>query len=92
LKGFTFFDFSVLGVDFERRPEGVGVKEPRKGGQFDRAGFRAGDVLTRIDGRTVTGIVELQQALRRDIVGLEKATCRVLRDGRPVMIDAWLHE
>lgn len=44
--------------------EGVLVRSVNKGGAADKAGIRAGDVIVKVDGKTVSSPLEVTQALR----------------------------
>jgi serine protease Do len=73
----TFFDDgSFLGVHVEEvtrdnaasynlsgGPRGVGVKDVVKGSPAERAGLRAGDVIVRFDGETVTSVRKLTRLI-----------------------------
>ncbi len=61
----------IMGSDVEERdtqiygiPEGVYVSEVTKGLAADKAGMKAGCVITAIDGNTVTTMAQLQERLR----------------------------
>jgi hypothetical protein len=45
-----------LGVEVEVTPEGLRVVNAAPGGAADRAGVRTGDVISAVDGRTLTGL------------------------------------
>ncbi|MDT0264909.1 trypsin-like peptidase domain-containing protein [Streptomyces sp. DSM 44915] len=52
---------TVLGDGFQ--PAGVAVVEVTEGGPADRAGLRAGDVLTELGGEAIVDVVSLAEAL-----------------------------
>ncbi|MET9775983.1 trypsin-like peptidase domain-containing protein [Streptomyces sp. NPDC006367] len=52
---------TVVGEDY--RPAGVAVVSAEDGGAADRAGLRAGDVVTRLGGTDITTITSLAEAL-----------------------------
>ncbi len=80
----------VIGISLDDRYDGEGVRiataasggEPpvRPGGPADKAGMKAGDVITAIDGRPVTTPSELIVAIRAKAVG-DTARLTVRRDG-----------
>ncbi len=69
--------------------EGVLVREVSSGTPAAKAGLKAGDVITRVDGLTVTTLTELRARLRekRDEKGV---ALMVMRQGSPVTITVML--
>ena len=63
-------------------PEGVYVSEVVKGGAADKAGIKAEDVITAIDGTRIASMPELQAKVNSYHPG-DRATVRVLRNGNP---------
>ncbi len=63
-------------------PEGVYVSEVVKGGAADKAGIKAEDVITAIDGTQIASMPELQAKVNSYHPG-DRATVRVLRNGNP---------
>ena len=56
-----------------------------------KAGLKAGDVITKFNGQTVTQSKELQDAVGNSPVG-SAVTLTVIRDGKPVQLNATLEE
>jgi putative serine protease PepD len=85
----------VIGISLDERYTGEGVRivdtavgnDPpvRPGGPADKAGMKAGDVITAIDGRPVTTPSELIVAIRAKAVG-DIARLTVRRDGSDRMV------
>ncbi len=83
-------EYPIIGVRLQPDYEGEGVKvadQPQEGeqpvtpgGPADKAGIRAGDVITAIDGRPVTAPDELIVAIRAQAVG-DTVTLTVRRGG-----------
>ncbi len=73
-----------LGLD---RPQGLVVTEVWRGGPGDRADLRMGDVITAIDGAEVNdqGGLNFRVGTREPN---ETVRVSVLRDGRPLVVDA----
>ena len=69
--GITGFDvISDYAESFEM-PIGVYVKDVVKNGAADKAGIEKGDIITKIDGSTVTNMTELKEQLKYYAVGEE---------------------
>jgi serine protease Do len=66
---------------------GALVTEVDEGSPAAKAGIKAGDVITSIDGRTVEDAADLQRALRRTEEGAE-VSIEILRDRKPMTIKA----
>ncbi len=60
--------------------EGVLVEEVEKGSTGDKAGFKAGDVITRVGKRSVDGVEGISKELRKHEEG-DKLEVEVLRKG-----------
>ncbi|UGQ09483.1 trypsin-like peptidase domain-containing protein [Yinghuangia sp. ASG 101] len=85
----------VIGVTLDTRYEGVGARVAdgdndghapvRAGGPADRAGLRAGDIVTAIDGKKVADANELVVAVRSRTPG-ETVRLTVQRDGGEVTL------
>ncbi len=56
-----------------------------------KAGFLPGDVIVEMDGRKITNIYDLTDALNDGTPGKE-ITIRVMRGGQPVILHATLGE
>jgi predicted metalloprotease with PDZ domain len=60
---------------------GVLVSEVTLGGAADKAGVKAGDVITQVDGKPVRGVEELRRALNENFTGeTRKVSLTVVRD------------
>ena len=59
----------------------IGIDAVVPGSPADRAGIIPGDLLVALDGRRLTGITDLQQALDGDAIG-GRLVVTLLRDGR----------
>jgi serine protease Do len=66
---------------------GALVTEVDEGSAAGKAGIKAGDVITSIDGRTVEDAADLQRALRGMEEGAEMSI-EILRDRKPMTIKA----
>ncbi|MGW0789724.1 S1C family serine protease [Streptomyces sp. NPDC002911] len=58
-------------VDDEYQPAGVAIVSVEKGGAAEKAGLRAGDIITRIGDTRITTITSLSEALAGDKPGQE---------------------
>lgn len=67
------------------RPQGVLVNEIYPGGPAERAGIKAGDVVTAVDGREVNDPASLRYRLGTRPVGAD-ARLDVLRRGQPLAL------
>jgi len=72
-------------------PRGVGVKEVVKGSPADKAGVRAGDVITRFDGEAVTSVRKLTRLIEESAPE-HVARVVVLRNGSEQELSATLAE
>ncbi|MEU3218085.1 trypsin-like peptidase domain-containing protein [Streptomyces sp. NPDC006971] len=68
-------------VNQNYQPAGVALVEVRRGGAAEKAGLRAGDVITRINDTPITTITSLSEALASDKPG-QKVTVTYQRNGR----------
>jgi serine protease Do len=66
---------------------GALVTEVNEGSAAGKAGIKAGDVITSIDGRTVEDAADLQRALRGTEEGAE-VSIEIVRDKKPMTIKA----
>ena len=66
-----------------KQASGVRIREVQPGGPADQAGLKAGDLLIRLDGETVTGVDDMFRLLdERRIEKVVSAT--VLRGGERI--------
>ncbi|WP_255950951.1 S1C family serine protease [Streptomyces odontomachi] len=70
---------TVLGNDFQ--PDGASVVKAKKGGAADRAGIKAGDVITRVGSTKITSVTSLTEALAHRKPG-QKVPVTFQRDGK----------
>ena len=66
-------------VDDDYRPAGVALVSVAEGGAADKAGLRAGDIITKVGNSEVTTITSLSEALAGDEPG-QKVTVTYSRD------------
>jgi Do/DeqQ family serine protease len=77
-----------LGLETNR---GAWVSEVVEGGAADKAGIKAGDVITSINGRTVANASELRNSIGLLRIG-DKVDLSLLRDGKPRKVTAVIGE
>jgi Do/DeqQ family serine protease len=77
-----------LGLETNR---GAWVSEVVEGGAADKAGIKAGDVITSINGRTVANASELRNSIGLLRIG-DKVDLGLLRDGKPRRVTAVIGE
>jgi putative serine protease PepD len=70
-------------------PIGVEVVEVTPGGAAELAGIRAGDIITRIDGKPLTTASELTAAVRQEPAGA-RVKIELLRDDVKLVLDVVL--
>ena len=70
-------------------PVGVQVVEVTAGGAAELAGIRAGDIITRIDGKPLTTASELTAAVRQEQAGA-RVKMELLRDDVKLVLDVVL--
>ncbi|HPP73559.1 MAG TPA: trypsin-like peptidase domain-containing protein [Armatimonadota bacterium] len=71
--------------------QGIIVREVQPDSPAARAGLQTGDIITRIEGRQITGASDLQREIRRKNVG-DRMTFTVRRDGSTRTITVTLAE
>ncbi|OIJ62896.1 S1C family serine protease [Streptomyces mangrovisoli] len=67
-------------VDAEQQPTGAAIVEVEKGGAADKAGLRAGDVITKLGDHTISTVTSLQEALA-DMKPGQRTTVTYTRGG-----------
>jgi membrane-associated protease RseP (regulator of RpoE activity) len=65
--------------------EGILVREVRSGTPAEKAGLKAGDVITKVDGQTVKSTRDLRSQLRQKI-DQKTVTLSVLRKGSEISV------
>ncbi|WP_406449331.1 trypsin-like peptidase domain-containing protein [Streptomyces sp. NBC_00876] len=78
-------------VNGSYQPAGVAIVSVTKGGAAEKAGLRAGDILTKVGDTPVTTITSLSEALAADKPG-EKVTVTYLRSGAQKTAEVTLGE
>jgi Do/DeqQ family serine protease len=71
--------------------QGVLVSQVNEGSAADKAGIKAGDVITSINGQTIKSNSELRNAVGLSRVG-EKLDVALIRDRKPVHVNAVITE
>jgi putative serine protease PepD len=72
-------------------PIGVSVVELTPEGAALKAGIKAGDIITRVNGKTVTTASELTAAVRQEPAG-SRVKIELLRDGQKLNFDVVLQD
>ena len=67
--------------------EGALVSQVVEGSAAEKAGIKAGDVITRVNGKPVKDAVGLRNAIGMDRVG-DKVALGLIRDGKPLTVHA----
>jgi hypothetical protein len=75
-----------LGIQADEVDEGLKITELTEGGAAQKAGLKAGDVVTKLGDATVTDLADLRTALRKLKFG-DTARVKVLRDGKELEVD-----
>jgi serine protease Do len=74
-----------------REEKGALISDVAPGGPAEKAGFKRGDVILELNGKTVKDYHELPRMVASMPVG-DKVTLKVLRDGKEMMIPATVGE
>jgi S1-C subfamily serine protease len=80
---------SFLGVTTEQTAQGVAITGVTRGSAADAAGLRPGDVITSIDGHTVTSPADVASVMKAHKPG-DSIDITVDRNGSPVNVTARL--
>ncbi|MEO0061802.1 MAG: Carboxy-terminal processing protease CtpB precursor [Pseudomonadota bacterium] len=80
-------NYQGLGISVQMEDEAVKVVSPFKGSPADKAGIKAGDFITHIDGHLIYGL-ELDEAVKK-MRGVAGSTVKltIFRSGRPEPFD-----
>ncbi|MFF8956947.1 S1C family serine protease [Streptomyces sp. NPDC014894] len=78
-------------LDDSYQPAGAAVVEVVRGGAADKAGLRAGDIITKVGSQEITSITSLAEALASDEPG-EKVVVGYVRDGEERTAEVTLGE
>ena len=82
-----------LGVQVRVGPNGnaIEVVKPIEGGPAEKAGLKAGDLITQLDGEAVGGVQELVKSIGSHKAG-DKVKLQFVRDGKAEEINVTLGE
>ena|SRR5690349_10520127 len=80
---------ALLGVTVKTATNGVGVGTVESGSGAANGGVKAGDVITKIDGTTVTSATQLRAVIAAHKPG-DKVTLTVIRGGETTTVDVTL--
>lgn len=82
--GVTVMDLTRQLADYFEARDGVVVTEVRRASPADRAGVKAGDIITDVDDVPIKAVTDLKRELDRDLNGtrLRLHVRRDRRDGR----------
>ncbi len=75
--------------DFGENPQGVKFADVQAGSPAEKAGLRAGDILTEFGGKRVQNLYDFQYALSAHKAG-EVVAVKVLREGKPLEVQVTL--
>jgi len=89
LLGASIADVTEDSAQADSATVGASVQEISAGGAADKAGLKAGDVITGINGLPVTGKTDLTAQVRA-LAGGAKATITYVRDGKSDTVDVTL--
>ena len=65
------------------------ISEVTKGGAADKAGLKAGDVIVQVDGKPISGVEELRDALNDNFTGdTRKVSLTIVRDHHEQTVNA----
>ena len=66
-----------------KQSTGVLISEVTKGGAADKAGLKAGDIIEKVNGKPISGVEELRDALNDDFTAdTRKVSLTIVRDHR----------
>ena len=72
-----------------KRGKGVLIAEVTKGSPGDKAGLKAGDVIVQVDGKPISGVEELRNALNDNFTGdTRKVSLTIIRDHHEQTVNA----
>ncbi len=77
---------AFMGVNGENADAGARLTRVTKGGPAAKAGFKKGDIVLAVDGRTVHSWTELVSVLRKHVAG-DKITLEISRERKGVEIE-----
>jgi len=74
-----------------KQGKGVLISEVTKGGAADRAGLKAGDVIVQVDGKPISGVGELREALDDNFTAdTRKVSLTIVRNHQELTVSAEL--
>jgi S1-C subfamily serine protease len=83
-------DFGSI-PDFTEIPNGVRFADIRPGSPADKAGLKAGDILTQFDGKPIQNLYDFTYALRAKKPG-DVVLVKVIREGQTIEAKVLLTE
>ncbi|MFD2526564.1 PDZ domain-containing protein [Flavihumibacter stibioxidans] len=86
---FTMEDKAFLGVASEKADKGVVITEVTGGSAAEKAGLKAGDIITKVDDESIGSPDELSKAVKKHKPG-DKVTITYKRDGKDNRLTATL--
>jgi serine protease Do len=89
IRGFDDENRAMLGVITDKDDKGAKVKEVRKGSAAEKAGLKAGDVITKVNGTPIKSSDELVATVRKSKPN-DVADVTYLRDGKENKVKATL--
>ena len=74
-----------------KQGKGMLVSEVTKGGAADKAGIKAGDVIVQVEGKPISGMEDLREALNDNFTGdTRKVSLTIVRDHHEQTVNAEL--
>lgn len=89
--GLTGVDVDEQTSQYYNIPVGIYVKSVETFSPAEKAGFKAGDVITQIDGKDVKNMDELNEIKYQHNIG-DTITLKIIRDGKEVELSLTLAE
>jgi serine protease Do len=73
-------------LDLPETARGAVITEVKPGSAADQAGLQAGDLITGVGDRAVTGTADASRAIRDQLKTNQAVALRILRNGEPVFV------
>ena len=89
--GVVFFELTTVGVEVKVADNAVRVSTVAEGKPFAKAGIRAGDTITEVNGKNPDSAESLRRLLR-DALALDDATVKLKRNDTTVTVKVSLPE
>lgn len=80
-----------LGITYSSNQEGAYIKKVTVGSAAEKAGLRAGDIVTKIDGQNVDSASKISQTIATKKVG-DSLSLTILANGQEMSVTAILQE